>query len=439
MKTRHIRLHSALAGALACALAFGASAAHAVEIKFRSFSASATMGPQANEYSAKLQSLTSLTLGPVDEVRFAALPGVPAIPAQFGGNLVSAVAAGSAGGGFDAAYTSGSELNKAWGFIYNSGVPFGPAFDEYLGFLYGKSVDGAQTGLELIQSILDRNNRNIVAIPVVGSSEQLSGYFSQPIGDLPGTKGIGLAGFCQQKWTLRYLSPGENVLQQSCDDLVAAGVIPAKNISFIAAIPGGGSLVQAVKLGALQGFEFATPLDDVATLFNTAENPGTVGVRYVHFPGWQQQFLITWMLVNRQVWDTLTPAQKALAQSVARDHLVSSYGENMRQQGAALKHILGANQADGNEGNDLVLVEWPKHDQERMRDATNRFLNARAVDPTLNANDRADFVLIIEALRKYVRENDAYWDDRQVPTKLRFDGWVSPAGESWDAKGAPKR
>jgi hypothetical protein len=432
MKKRHIRLHSIVGGALAVALVVGASTAHAVEITFRNFSASAAIGPPANAYGVKLQNLTSLALGPLDEVRFSALPGIPAIPAQFGGNLVSSVAAGKAGGGFDAAYTSGSELNKAWGFIYNSGVPFGPTFDEFVGFLYGKSVDGNQTGLDLIQSILDRNNRNVIAIPIVGSSEQLSGYFPAPIGHAPGTPGIGLAGFCQQPWTLRYLSPGENVLQQSCDDLVATGAIPAKNIRFIAAIPGGGSLVQAVKTGGLQGFEFATPLDDVSQLFNTPENPGTVGVRYVHFPGWQQQFLITWMLVNKQVWDGLSPAQQALTQSVARDHLVSSYGENLRQQGPALSHILGANQADGDSSNDLVLVEWPKQDQRLMMDSSIRFLNNRANDPTLTPGDRADFVTILEALRTYVAANESYWDDRQVGTKSRFEGWQSPNFEAWE-------
>jgi hypothetical protein len=410
-----------------------------VEIRFRNFSASAAIGPPADQYGVKLQGLTSLALGPLDEVRFVKLPGIPAIPSQFGGNLVSAVAAGAAGGGFDAAYTSGSELNKAWGFIYNSGVPFGPTFDEFLGFLYGKSVDGQQTGLDLIQSVFDRNNRNVVAIPIVGSSEQLSGYFPEPIGNAPGASGIGLAGFCTRPWTLRYLSPGENVLQQSCDDLVARGVIPQKNIRFIAAIPGGGSLVDAVKTGGLQGFEFATPLDDVSQLFNTVENPGTVGVRYVHFPGWQQQFLITWMLVNKQVWDGLTPAQQALTRSVARDHLVSSYGENVRQQGPALSHILGANRVDGDPSNDLVLVEWPKRDQQLMIESSLRFLNGRATDPTLSPGDRADYVTILEALRKYVAANDGYWDDRQVKTKLRFDAWVSPAGEGWEGAGGRGR
>ena len=434
MNGRNTRLRTTAATLLACALAFAAGTAQAKDIYFRSFTTSAAMGPPAEEYAAKLQSITNVALGPSGEVRFVKLPGIPAIPSQFGGDIVKAVGAGAAGGGFDASYNSGSELNKAWGFLYNSGVPFGPSFDEYLGFLFGKSVDGERTGLELLQSIFDLNGRNVVAVPIVGNAEQLSGYFYEPIGDAGSTKGIGLAGLCQRNWTFRYLPPGEYVLNRACDDLVAKGVIPAKNLKFIAPIPGGGSLVDAVKLGYLQGFEFATPLDDVSSLFNTVDNPGTVGLRYVHFPGWQQQFLITWLLVNKQVWDSMNVAQQTLTYSVARDHVLASYGENMRQQGPAMKYILEANRNDGDPSNDLVLVEWPKHDQELMIASSIRMLNDRAYDPTLSAADKRDYRTILEALRKYVAGNDLYWDDRKVGAKLRFDAWTNENGEGWESK-----
>jgi TRAP-type mannitol/chloroaromatic compound transport system substrate-binding protein len=437
MKTIDIRGPAVLAVVTMATLACTSQRALAADISYRNFSPAAAMGPPADAYAAKLQSITSTVLGPTGEVRFVRLPGTPAIPAKFSGNIVSAVAAGTAGGGFDAAYNSGSELNKTWGFIFNSGVPFGPSFDEFLGFLYGKSVDGRQTGLELIQSLLDLNGRNVVVFPIVGNAEQLSGFFPRPIGDVAGHRGIGLAGLCAQPWTLRYLPPGENVLGQACDDLVAEGEISAKNLKFIAAIPGGGSLVDAVKSGQLQGFEFATPLDDLSTLFTGVDNPGTVGVPFVHLPGWQQQFLVTWMIVNKQVWNGLTQPQQILALSVARDHLVSSYGENMAQQGPSLRTILDANRLDGSTSNDIVLSKWPERDQRRLIAATNRFLNARAADATLPAADRRDYAVVLEAFRKYVRANDLYWDERKVDAELRFDGWTSPSGEGWEAPATP--
>jgi hypothetical protein len=433
---------------VAGALALVASAAVATDIEFRNFSPATAMGPPADAYGAKLHALSTEVLGPSGAVRFYKIAGkLPAIP--FGGDLIKAVGVGKAGGGFDAAYNSGSEINKAWGFLFNSGIPFGPGFDEYLGFLFGKSVDGTDaygnpvrmSGVELLQSILDSHNANVVALPIVANAEQVSGYFALPVGDAPdGTPGIGLAGFCQQPWRLRYLLPGENVLTQACDNLVAEGVIPARNISFVQAIPGGGSLVNAVKLGELEAFEFATALDDVSQLWQNADgstaldNPGTVGLRYAHFPGWQQQFLITWMLINKDVWNGLTAQQQALAKVMARENLVSSYGENMARQGAALKYILDSNRGDGIPGNDMQLVQWPKDDQTRMRAATVQFLNARATDPAFTVEAREDYVTVLEALRKYVSSGDLYWDPRGVSAKTRFDDWTNGAGYLWTPK-----
>jgi hypothetical protein len=415
-------------------------AAYARDITYRSFSASAAIGPPAEAFAAKLQNVTKTALGTAGEVRFVKIAGIPSIPPQFAGDIVAAVAAGQTAGGFDAAYISGSDLNRTWGFVYNSGVPFGPTFDEFMGFLYGKSINnGQKTGLDLVQEFLDLRQRNVVAIPIVGSPEQLSGYFFEPMEFAGGRRGIGLTGLCQQTWTLRYLPPGENVLGLACDDLVATGKIPRKNISFVAAIPGGGSLVDAVIAGTLHGFEFATPFDDVSQLFNTPNNPGTVGVRFVHTPGWQQQFLVTWMIINKQVWSSLNAGQQVLTQTVARDHVISSYGENLRQQGPSLKFILDANKNDGDPNNDIVLTKWPLRDQIRLRDAAIRFLNNRANDAALPANDRTDYTRIIEALRLYVRANDPYWDHRQIFTSLRFEDWANRLGECWENSCDPRR
>src|ERR1044071_5448525 len=175
-----------IAGAIALA-ALTSNVAYAGDINFRSFSASAAIGPPADAFAAKLQSVTQTALGAAYSVRFAKLPGIPAIPAQFGGDIVAAVAAGQTGGGFDAAYISGSDLNRAWGFIFNSGVPFGPTFDEFIGFLYGKSIDnGQKTGLELVQELPPLPNPNVLAVPIVGSPEQLSGYFFEPMESVHG-------------------------------------------------------------------------------------------------------------------------------------------------------------------------------------------------------------------------------------------------------------
>jgi hypothetical protein len=436
---KHVSFFAAAVAVFVCATLLAAQSALALDISFRSFSNWAAIGPPADEYAAKLLSLSTTALGKAGEVKFTKYAPTPAIPKEFK-NIVAAVGAGGplAGGtGFDAAYISGGDLNPAWGFIYNSGIPFGPNFDEFIGFLYGKSIDdGTTTGLDLLQQLLDKSGKNIVAVPIVGSSQQGSGYFMLPVGNVGSTAGIGMAGLCQQNWTFRYLPPAQYVIDRACNNLVAGGVIPKKNIKFIAPIPGGGSLVKAVADGQLQAYEMATPLDDFSQLFGLPEgNPGTVGTRYVHFPGWHQPFLITYMIINKNVWSKLSSAQQALVMSVGRDQIISSYGENLRQQGTKLKQILTANDADKNPDNDLVLVQWPQSDLALLRDATIQFLNARTSDATLNEQDRKDYGRILESLRKYVSSNNGYWKVREVPSALRFQGWYDPDGkESWDQK-----
>ncbi len=424
---------------LLCAglLAAQTTPAQTQNISFRAFSGWAAIGPPADEYAAKLASLTSTALGKDGAVNFSRLKPTPAIPKEFK-NIVDAVSAGGplAGGtGFDAAYISGGDISSAWGFIYNSGVPFGPNFDEFTGFLYGKSIDGGTlTGLDLLQQILDKSGKNVMAFPIVASSQQGSGYFMLPVGNAGSTPGIGLAGLCQQNWTFRYLPPAQFVIDRACDNLVTAGVIPKKNIKFIQAISGNASLVKAVADGQIQAYEMATPIDDHSQLFGLPEgNPGTVKTRYMHFPGWHQPFLLTYMIVNKNVWNKLSPAQQALALSVARENVVTSYGENFRQQGAKLKQIMTANDHDANPENDMVLVQWPDKDLMLLRDATIQFLNARVSDAKLSDQDRKDYARILEALRAYVSENNGYWKVREVPNSLRYQGWSDPDGKkSWD-------
>jgi hypothetical protein len=434
---KHLSRFGAAVAASACAILLSAQSAVALDISFRSFSGSAAIGPPADEYAAKLLNISTTVLGETGQVKFTKYAPTPAIPGAFK-NIVAAVGAGgllAGGSGFDAAYISGSDLNPAWGFIYNSGVPFGPNFDEFIGFLYGKSIDdGTRSGLDLLQQLFDKSGKNIVAVPIVGSSQQGSGYFMLPVGDVGSTAGIGLAGLCRQDWTFRYLPPAQYVIDRACDNLVASGVIPKKNIKFITALAGGGSLVKAVTEGQLQAYEFATPLDDFSQLFGLPEgNPGTVGTRYLHFPGWHQQFLITYMIINKNVWNKMSPAQQVLVMSVGGNHVLSSYGENLRQQGFKLKQILTANDGDKIPGNDLVLTQWPQTDLALLRDATIRFLNARVSDAKLDEQDRKDYGKILEALRTYVSGNNGYWKVREVPTALRFQGWYDPDGKkSWD-------
>src|SRR4051812_33347835 len=146
-----------------------------VDIEFRSFSPSAALQQPSDDYAKKLKGITE-TVIPGDEIRFTRQNPTRAIPT---GNILTAVSRGKANGGLDAAYISGGDLNPTWGFLYNSGVPFGPTFDEYMGFLYGRSIGDPNnndvptfSGLQLMETVLQNRavpgSRDFVVIPIGG-------------------------------------------------------------------------------------------------------------------------------------------------------------------------------------------------------------------------------------------------------------------------------
>lgn len=376
-----------------------------ITIEYRSFSGVPTIGTPADNYMANLAQLSQQTLGQKQQINFAKISPRPRIPNN---DIIEAVGTGGKlinGTGFDAAYVSGGSLNPAWGFIYNSGIPVTDAgFEQFLGFLYG--AEAGQGGIDLAQSILDKRDRNIVAIPLVGGTPQGSGYFPQPVGDTEQELGIGLTGLCRQPWTFRYLPPAQNVLDLACDRLVGA----EKRINFVTAVPGG-QILNNVISNKVQAFEFVTPKDDLAIFFADPEkqNLGDLGLTYLHYPSWHQPFLITYLIINRQVWDLLSAAQQDLIITSAQANMTASYGQNLEGQGKALEKILAANSDDANNRNDITLVAWGKEDLASLKEAASEFLASRKEDSNYSDEDRQDYQLILSAYQNYLERDGNYW------------------------------
>lgn len=402
--------------------------AMAAKIGYSSFSNLDAIGPPVDRFSDHLNDMSTTLLGDDENIEFYPLPSDASGTADFD-NIVSAVEAGTEGGGIDAAYVPALSINSTWGFIYTSGIPFGPNFEEFMGFLYGPSVDqGTRSGIDLFNEIIQSSGKNIVVLPVVGGSEQGSGYFMKPIGKVvsrqceenPNAKrcfqsrkrGIGLKGLCQEHWKIRYIPIARDVLNVACDNLVDSNQIREKNISFIQPTPGAG-VYESMVAGDIQAFEVSTPLDDVSGLFAVSDiNPGTVGARYLHFPGWHQPFLITYMMINKDVWDSLSVKQQRLLTQVSRESVTRSYSESLAQQGPKLKEILQYNDDTPSRKDDIRLSVWKEKDLRLLEQASNEYLTSLAIDSSLTEQDRNDYVRIIHALQAYIEENALYWKIR---------------------------
>jgi hypothetical protein len=352
----------------------------------------------------------------------------------------------------------------SWGFAYNS-VPFGMRFEQMLGFLYEAKIDGVGTnggnGLALAQSLLDARGGTQVVLPVVGSTMQGSGYFPQPIGKpqcnagdadcLAQGEGIGLAGLCQSGWRIRYLAPPQDIVDRACDILVKRGTIAKKTLSFYPPV-GGQSVLLPMQKRTIQGFEYVNPYDDFADFFpikgaapgvplgnpelgpldcspaqafpipagtksNCTQNIGQTGGRYAHHPSWHQPFLISWMHIDKDVWNGLTPGQRAAIERAAKDALVESYKANESVECARLKDILDINQGvhqrdvDGSRrlvkgkpvSAAMTLARWPDDALKVLEEATKDYLAALAGPAEGKTPAQQDFTRFYTALTQYAK------------------------------------
>ncbi len=312
------------------------------------------------------------------------------------------------------------------GNFYNS-KPFSElTFDEWYVYLHegrdeSDPVSKPGRGIAKANEVLSARGGLQYAIPIAGSTMQGSGFFPKPVGkplcdEDDGAcqghgDGIGLKGMCEQPWTIRYLAPAQTILDLACKKVVG----PAQKLGFYPAV-GGQSPRIPLQLGAIQGFEFVTPWDDL-TFFpkgsntndfpsdvdlacnsDTAvpisgnvkpkcnQNTGQLGARYHHFPSWHQPFLTTWLLLDKEsVWNKLSNDQKKIILTVAKKSLADSFAAANLHQCRKLQSMLDLNNGivqrnhetgkPGKESADIVMTEWPQEALDELLEARQVYLD----------------------------------------------------------------
>lgn len=344
----------------------------------------------------------------------------------------------------DAAYDTGGALNPSWGLFYLSMAPFHLDYEQTLDWLYEAG------GLELAQSLIDARQLNVEIIPVLSSNPQIAGHFKAPIGGAScdgeraceQTQPVGLAGLCSSGWTLRFLPPGQDILDRACDAMVADGSIPARNLGFVNAISGLSNLA-AIQSGAVTGFEQATPMDDRVLFFpepgpapvvQSLQNPGHKGLRFLHFPSWHQPFLLGFVLLEKStLWNGLTSRQQRALERAGRDALRESFETSESVQCERLSQLLAFN--DGQPqldslGNpqldasgqpipaDLHVARYGRAALHRLQDATEAYLDSlRGSDEP--SPDELEFRQVYDSILDYERRIRFRWRPTRFPRGCR--------------------
>lgn len=468
---RRGKLLSALA-VFICVACFGQPAVADVTIPYNDYSGSPTIGrgngtstdPNNPGYGA-MRIFIEKVMAYTDEKGPDALPAGQKVVFQRSQNTSRAVNALKAGIQFGNANAKPKPVvsDPAWGFIYNS-VPFGINFQQMLGFLYDTKMDAlGVNGIELAQALLDKRGGTQIVFPVVGSTMQGSGYFPKPIGKpqcnagdtdcLSQGNGIGLAGLCTSGWRIRYLAPPQDIVDRACNLLVKRGVIPVKTLTFYPPV-GGQSVLLPMQRQTIQGFEYVTPYDDLVDFFpvkdataanprgnpdagdldcspvqpfpippgtksNCSQNIGQTGGRYAHHPSWHQPFLLSWMHIDKTVWNTLNAAQKAAILRAAKDSVVESYKATESVQCKKLQAMLDFNRGISQRNIDgtlrvvsgkpisaqITMARWPDDALKVLLEATDEYLTSLEgpADANKKTDAQKDFSAVLTAINQYAK------------------------------------
>ncbi len=197
--------------------------------------------------------------------------------------VLDAVSAGKVEAGFS---TPGYWMGKIPAAPLFSATPFGPDASEYLSWFL------AGNGMKLYQEMYDRYGFNVKVILCAIIPPDTSGWFAQEILSVDDLKGL----------KIRYFGLGGNVL---------------KKLGATVNLLPGGEIFPALEKGVIDATEFALPSIDEDMGFYKI-------VKYNYYPGWHQQASAHELLINKDVWNQISPQQKSLIELACRDTLIYS-------------------------------------------------------------------------------------------------------------------
>jgi TRAP-type mannitol/chloroaromatic compound transport system substrate-binding protein len=92
----------------------------------------------------------------------------------------------------------------------------------------------------------------------------------------------------------------------------------------------GGELFQALEKGAIDASEYSLPEVDARLGFDRV-------AKFNYFPGWHQPFTAFHLVVNRQIWESLSPADRELIELACGDGVQRNFAKAEAAQGAVIK------------------------------------------------------------------------------------------------------
>jgi TRAP-type mannitol/chloroaromatic compound transport system substrate-binding protein len=226
-------------------------------------------------------------------------------------------------GKINAGYTAvGYAEGKMPGISIFTAVPFGPEAPEYISWMfYGN-------GLKLYQEYYDQAGYNVKVLPACILSPETSGWFHKPIKSVADLKGL----------RMRFFGLGGKAMERLG---VSVSLLP------------GGEIFPALEKKAIDASEFSMPAIDQRLGFYKV-------VKYNYYPGWHQQATYLELLINKDVWNGMSPQQQATLEMVAMAGVTYSLAYGEAVQGAVIRENIEKRGVTNMYWSDEMLAEFKK-------------------------------------------------------------------------------
>lgn len=348
-----------------------------------------------------------------------------------GWTIYDAVAAAAAADGIDMGIGISNQNGLSFGELHVAGLPFGLEADEFAAYLYGGG------GLELQQELYDQHfDSRLIVMPIAITSTQGGGWFPEPLPNTDHDPGMddeaAMAALCRKPWIVRWPEPGAGIWQTACDNVgvpaIALGaearcadphspcslednplVNDVDHLAFGGFVPGAPPHVFLMN-GNIDAYELNLPFTDVmlikavlgqAGLSNQAADlsPAIDAAPYYYGQTWHQPYTYLELLINRAFWQRLTAAERQIIKTAAESATLTNWAKSLSHQGKGIKLL---------RQHGATLLRWPDGLLRLLREASDRFLDAKA--ETLAAAGDRDYGRVLDHMRRYAESQAVYAD-----------------------------
>lgn len=261
-------------------------------------------------------------------------------------------------------------------FTGGPGGTYGMDFTDYMGWMYYGG--GWELYQEFYQKVL---NLNLVVFPILPSGPQAFGWFNKPITSVADMKGMK----CRQTG-------------------IAAEVW--KELGFTVVNMPGGEIIPSAQRGVIDCAEWVGGVEDLRLGFQNVW-------KYHYSPGVHENTTVGEIVINRDIWNSLTPQQQEWIRSAANETFVIWHAKWQKQNAEALKELQEKHGVQVLRTPPEILIEflraWDKIAEEES--ARNPFFKK------VLASQKAYAAIVVPAKRFYFPPYsflaNYYWPEKQ--------------------------